>query len=296
MHKRNPKEDFLMWVQEATEEGSSLRSFLWSGKQFSDEELEEIVLNGDVKMRLSLAQKEVPQTLLDKLTKDESLLVRVAAIGNAYNSSGIFRTAVLKGNYSQRVKRSFAHSSHALEDVEVFEHLWYHTEKASEILVKSIEQALYAKPHLKDGSMIFSMSQEVWINPPVIDKRIYDFMKAEVLTAPDRTRVAYCNIMAGDPHVLDMMKDDTNMEVIEAIAENPIASDSTHQYLVEKYPTRNVLRNICYSTNNSDLLAALYKGTKSEAVRFEVLGNHYYKSHQKCDDDCTFEKQHRGWF
>lgn len=285
-----------MWVRLAAEEDSPLMKFLHSGKEFSADELEEIVLDGNVKMRLLIAQKEIPQTLLDKLVKDESLLVRAAAISNAYNKLEVFRSAVLKGNYSQRVKKSFAHSAHALEDVEVFEHLWYHTEGASEILVKNIEQVLYTEPYKKDGNRIFSMSQEVWIIPPKIDKKIYEFMKEEILTAPDRTRVAYCNIMVGDATVLDKLKDDPNMEVIEAIAENPIASDITHQYLVEKYPTRNVLRNICYATTNTDLLTNLYKSTKSVAVRDEVLANHYYKSHQKCDGGCSYERQPRGRF
>ncbi|MCC3299416.1 hypothetical protein [Arthrobacter caoxuetaonis] len=244
------------WIQSVLRSGSTEdRRDLTRNEHLSPQDFDVLARDPDDDVREAVAgRRAIPAATLSLLAADPSERVRAQAIGNRTADPQAFAAAVLGGKFSSRAISTLCDSLHAASDTAVFEYLW-------------------SKKKSERGHLLRKLHTAATEGFP-LDPRIPAFVAAEIQDQANGVREVYAMIPEiCDPAALDRMKDDTHRPVINAIAGNPKAWVSTHEYLAGKHKTPAVRISIAKATTDAALLGRIHAGTKSAQIHAAVEAN-----------------------
>lgn len=225
-----------------------LKHLLAMYEYISPADLRALSSDPDEQTRMLVAERGgLPGDVLHKLAVDVSDVVRAQALRNPDSGATAFRAALLGQTFSARAFDVLCSSTFAVADLNVFELLWARKSKR--------------------GTLLSRFSEAVRKNR-AFDPLIISFIDDEIMDQSSAVRLVYAwRDGIGNPEILDRMKNDPHRPVIVALAFNPKAWVSTHEYLASTHKSPAVLEGIAMATTDSDLLNSIYCGTKSAQVR-----------------------------
>lgn len=205
----------------------------------------------------------IPPDVLQLLCTDEVEHVRVRALCNPLTDLAYYSEAILTGNFSTASKKDFCWDYRVGENFEVFKFFWKSVKGIKPILIRTLDGAKrYSLPNIDDE--VFSLVHDE-IRRGSISKKV-----REAYTGADKLAL---------PELLDSLKDDSHYPVIYNISLNSAAWVSTHEYLIDTYPTAEIQIAVARVTRDNDLLNKIYQGTQDKEIRYWVGGNPVFVSH-----------------
>lgn len=215
--------------------------------------------DSDDGIRFFIAQRsDTPAEALEKLTKDPVDTVRAKALANENTDASLFVDAVLTQQFSSAAYDVLCYSVHAGADLDAFKILWE----------KKPKKRFYLLSNLCRTVTVAGMDD---------DQPVFTFVDEQIMSQNHRVREIYALYRdISNPEIMDAMKNDESRAVVNAIAGNPNAWASTHEYLVTKHKSPGVRMSVARVTTNNDLLNLIYNSTKSEQIRKTVESNDHF--------------------
>lgn len=228
----------------------------------TDEEWVLLSDSASVETRKELARrKDIPESILSKLTEDTSPDVQVAALNNPLLTNfNVFKSALLDGRLLTKHKKALGINAKAVMELEVFEHLWS-IKGGDHLLLDTIDRAFFVAKYKEEN--------------PLVDNRVFGFIEQRIHSASKPARQMYANRFTewNSPVGLDSLKDDKALEVIENLARNTKAWGSTLEYLLDNRYSTGLALHIAWATSSNQLLNKIYHGATSQEVYEMVTSN-----------------------